>query len=79
MTRVNRYLTSDGVVHETYQKAERHAEARYGDAITRLAHTLVQIDKYKAMVEFLDKNLDTLAELKALHADVAYVQPEDEE
>ena len=49
------YQTIDGAVHTSRDSAHRHADERYGQELTKLAHRLVSIEKYKEMVEFLDK------------------------
>jgi len=48
------YKTRDGVLHETYEAAKRHAESRYADQLSKMAHQLVRIDKYSEMMEKLD-------------------------
>lgn len=54
MIEVNAYRTGDGILHDSYDKAKRHAEQRYGDQLTKMAHDLVKIDKYSVMVDKLD-------------------------
>lgn len=78
MTRVTRIQTSDGVLHDNFLKAERHAEERYGKALTDLAHKAIRIEKYVAMAAFFEDNLALLVELKALRDDIQLAPPGDE-
>lgn len=72
---VSKYQTKDGALHETEDAARRHIENLYGDPLSRLAHKLVQIDKYSDMVEFLDEHLPQLAELARIKEDLK-LEPE---
>ena len=72
MKRVTRYQTLDGELHPSVHAATNHAERRYGDALTSLAHQAVRQEKYTQMVAFLDGNLDAFAALKALKADISF-------
>lgn len=78
MKHVTKVQTKDGALHNSPSDARRYAEKLYGEALSRLAHNLVQIEKYLAMQEFVDQNLEVFAELKALKADIA-MEPGDEE
>lgn len=66
---VTMFKTSDGAVHDTLYKAAAHAENRYGDLLTKIATEAVRIEKYSAMVDFIDANLGKFSELLALKAD----------
>lgn len=66
---VAKVQTSDGVLHENRSKAERHAEKRYGEALTKLALEAVRVEKYRAMAQFIEDHLPRFAELSALKAD----------
>ena len=79
MKRVIRFQTADGALHETASAARGHADRRYGDAMTRLAHRAVQQEKYTKMVDFIDNNLDAFEELKALKADIDLENDDGEE
>lgn len=58
--------TSDGVRHNSLAEAKRHAENRYGEALSQLARLLADAQgKYVPMIEILDKNHNYLA--KILH------------
>lgn len=71
MRRVSRVQTADGVLHEDERAALRHAERRYGDALSRVAHQIVHLDwKYTTTMEFIDTNLNAFVELKALKDDI---------
>lgn len=78
MTRVTRIQTSDGLLHDNYLKAERHAEERYGRALTELAHKAVRVEKYVAMAAFLEENLAAFVELKALRDDTQLAAAEED-
>jgi len=79
MKRVIRFQTADGALHETASAARGHADRRYGEAMTRLAHRAVQQEKYTKMVDFIDNNLDAFVELKALKADIDLENDDGEE
>lgn len=70
MKRTAAYVTSDGEIHLNESKAKRHAENRYGDAVTALAHKMVHAaDKYTRAIDFIEANIDAFVELKALSDD----------
>jgi hypothetical protein len=66
---VEKVQTSDGQLHDHERRALDHAEKRYGDALTALAHRLVRVEKYTAMCDFLDANIAEFVALEALKAD----------
>lgn len=78
MIKVPMYKTSDGDLHLSFEIAQRHAENRLGDAITKLANELVRIEKYSAMVTFIEANIERLHSLKALQEDAVLVDDEDQ-
>jgi hypothetical protein len=50
------FITLDGTIHATVQKAKDHAEKRFGDYITRLAYELVGCNgKYTQFLDVLEK------------------------
>ena len=69
MHRFEAYKTLDGQVFESEAEAKRHASKVYGDALYKLAHKLVKLDKYKDILDFLDSNLLAFAHLTALKKD----------
>jgi hypothetical protein len=75
MIRLTVYKTSDGVIHENYTDAERHADKRYGDQLTKMAHELVKIEKYTDMLEKLVGYQDSMQLLLDLASD-SIVMPE---
>lgn len=77
MKKLNCWVTADGEVHLAKQQAIRHADARYGEALTRLAHTAVRIGKYVEMCDWIEKNLPRFLELEALRLDTLE-EPEDD-
>lgn len=70
MKRVQMFRTSDGEHHPSVGAAKTHAERRYGDHLTKLAHEAVRCEKYTTMVDWLDKNHGRVAELVALKQDI---------
>lgn len=76
MKEVISYKTRDGKLHESLSDAKKHADKLYGDELTKLAHQLVQIDKYKAMTEFLDRY--DFSTLMALRKDIELVHLSDD-
>jgi len=69
MRRVEAWVTADGAVFTDHGKAVRHAQQRYGDALTALAHEAVRIERYTAMCDFIEAALPRFQELAALRAD----------
>lgn len=78
MKKVVRFETSDGKLHETRVSAISHADKRYGDLLTSLAHKLVRIEKYNAMGIFIADNIDQFVELATLRKDYE-LEPDDED
>lgn len=78
MERVTRFQTADGVLHDNFARAVRHADDRYGCALTTMAHKLVKVEKYGAMIEFLEANLNDFAAIIALHEDIKLTNPEED-
>lgn len=70
MRRVVKWELSDGALFDDAHVAKRRAESRYGQALSRLAHKLVAVEKYTAMCEYLDNDLEEFIALKALKADI---------
>lgn len=79
MKAVPMIVTSDGAQHTSVERATRHAEQRYGDALSRLAHRLIQCDKYGVMQAFIDETLDQFVALKALKDDITLEQSGEDE
>lgn len=69
MRRARAFVTMDGVVHLSHDRALSHASNRYGTALCKLARELVAIEKYQAMVEWLEANSHRLEELDRLRVD----------
>lgn len=79
MKYVDRIETSDGVLHTSAINAQRHAQKRYGEALTRLAHKLVQCEKYVATAEFIDENINAFVALSLLKKDIVLEPREEDE
>jgi len=75
---VRNVQTRDGTLHNNVLRATEHAERLYGEALSRLAHRAVAVEKYSKMMEFIDANLDAFIELKALKADTTLAQSDDD-
>lgn len=73
------YKTIDGSIHPTYERALKHAEVRYGDALTKLAHAAVRIEKYSGMCQFIEDNLLDFASLVLLKYDMKVSPPDADE
>lgn len=80
MKKVALYTTSDGALHTSLDRAKKHAEARFGEAVCRLAHRLVNIDKYAlATAEIAEGGLiEEFAKLAELRADMSLELEEDQ-
>ena len=79
MKRVSRFETSDGKLHDTFLKAEKHADKRYGFAVIALAHKISRIEKCTDAVTFVEQYIDAFVELKALRDDLVLPTPEEGE
>lgn len=63
--------TRDGKLHPTVDKATRHAEKVYGEALSNMAHkVLLHGDKYMKLQDFIDTNLDGFVALQVLKQDI---------
>lgn len=69
MKYVKRIETRDGLLHKTEEDAERHADKVYGLALSKLAHEIVNIEKYSLLLDYLDRNLPKFLELSELQED----------
>ena len=74
MRRVIKYETSDGVLHDSEQDAERYADKRYGDLLSKTAVSLGRTDgKYSLLTTYVDENLQVFLQLHALREDMKLV------
>lgn len=76
MQKVTKYQTLDGVLHNTQQVAQAHADKVYGIYLSGLAHESLRIEKYSAMQEFIEANLDRFIKLKELKEDMKLQEDE---
>ena len=79
MIKLAAYKTSDNEIHTSYSDAYRHAENRYGEQLTSMAHQLVSIDKYSAMVDKLDGFKGSMSLLLKLADDLILDNEESDE
>ena len=79
MEKITCFKTRDGKIHETMSDAKRHAESAYGNALTQLAHQIINVEKYAKICEYIDVNIEKFAELKALKDDIEVENGEDEQ
>ena len=73
------YRTADGCIFTNEREARRHAEERYGDALTKLARELCRVGKYTKVIEWLEANEERLAELARRRADLVLHSSEENE
>lgn len=69
MKRIEAWQTGDGQIFTDQRAAASHAEQRYGNALTSLAHAAVKVEKYTLMIDFIEANLPKFRELMFLSAD----------
>lgn len=74
MKMVQKYQTQDGVIHDSEHQARRYVDMLYGKGLTKLAHDLVQLQKFTQVQDFIDTRLDEFVRLKALRDD-AQLEP----
>jgi hypothetical protein len=79
MRRERRWVTSDLVAHANEKDAKRHAEKRYGEAVSRLSHEIAPQDKYQSATEWVDGSLGRFADLIALKRDCDIERSEDDD
>lgn len=84
MTRVDRYVTRDGVEHQSVAEATRHLDQVFKEALKPLqtAHSFAFAGGTEAcgwgkMQEFIEKNLPQLEELIAVNKDYDVVDSHD--
>lgn len=77
---VTKVQTSDGELHGSVEEAKVHAEKRYGRCLTDLAHTLVRIEKYVDMTEWLsmEENQNRMRLLMKLKQDCVLEERDDD-
>lgn len=79
MKKINKFMTHDGVMHDSIDASRRHLDKLYGDKLTQIAHALVKTDgKYKAVCDYVDANLYKFVELADIAKDTAYEDTEDQ-
>lgn len=76
MRRVDAWMTSDGAVFTDQRTAEHHAEERYGEALTALAHDVARVEKYREAYAFVEAAIPRFVELAALAADRVVINQE---
>lgn len=76
MQKVTKYQTLDGVLHNTQQAAQAHADKVYGICLSNLAQESLRVEKYLAMQEFIEANLDRFIKLKELQEDMKLQEDE---
>jgi hypothetical protein len=79
MKEITAYKTQDGTIYESFHKATRHAEKEYGEGLLKLSSKLLQMEKYTAMSNFLDENLESFVELAKLKKDIELEPIEDDD
>jgi uncharacterized Fe-S cluster-containing protein len=78
MKRVIKYETADKVLHDTADGAKRHAQDRYGEQLGHMARQIVRLEKYMAVLEFIDGRLEVFQVLAKMKAD-ANLEPSEKE
>ena len=78
MKKIAAYVTSDGKIFTSADRAKRHAEDRYGAEITTIAREITSIDKYINAVKYLESNLEKMTVILALKQDLNIEEEEDE-
>lgn len=71
MKRITVFETSDKVLHKTEADARRHAEKRYGEQLSHMAHQIISLEKYTKIQEFIDVRLDVFETLKKMKEDIS--------
>lgn len=63
-----------GQIFDSKDKALKHIDELIGSILTRHAHRLAQIDKYKATLEYLEENAADFYEIHLLQEDKRIVE-----
>lgn len=69
MRKVTAWVTTDGQVHLTWQRAKDHAEHKYGTLLCKLARDAATVGEYPAMVKWIEANHQRFVELSDLERD----------
>lgn len=69
MEKVTAFKTRGGKLFENFSDVEKYVEVNYGEALTRLAHRFVQIDKYTLMCEEIELSLPMIEKMMELYND----------
>lgn len=69
MRKVTKYQTLDGVLHDSEQAAQSHADWKYDELLDSLARAAVDVQKYVGMLNFIEKNLPLFLKLQMLKED----------
>lgn len=78
MKRITAYVTENGAIYQDFKDAKRMAENRYGIALCELCHRILKVDKYQAMQDFIDENLEAFLRLAELKRDINLETNEEE-
>jgi len=75
MREVSRFQTSDGELHATQAHAAKHADRRYGDALSKVVYAVLEIaqdgpKRYTRLHDWIDQHHDQLAVLRDLKNDL---------
>ena len=79
MKEITAYKTQDGTIYESFHKAKQHTEDEYGKRLLKLSSKLLQMEKYTAISDFLDQNLESFVELAKLKKDIELEPMEDDD
>ena len=70
MRRITLVRTFDGINHSSEKDALKYLDNKQGDIILKVARQLVHLTKYKQITEYIDKNMDSFAEILRIRRDM---------
>ena len=74
------YQTLDGTIHTSHEAAISHADKKYGELVTSLAHKVASIQKYAGAIDWIDSEefADAVQKLAQLKGDLKIQKDSDE-
>jgi hypothetical protein len=61
---ITKFVTVDGVEHDSEKKARSYCDDKMGEILCKLAGRMTHLNKYSEFMTFLEENLETLVEAR---------------
>lgn len=76
---IQRIETFDGKVHDDVDAALHHLNVTHADVLSKIAHELVQLQKFTAIGNWVDNHLGLFLDLYAIKQDMVVVKDDSED